>query len=113
MLKKGDQFMHKKLILSSVRMLFLVLIIVIPRYLYAFDPGDGDIIALDKQTFIVTREFAGEIRLYLCSVEDGRIFIKDSGSIPYMTMDHRNLGKPAGREILPGNNESPIIKTVP
>ena len=113
MLKKGDQRMHKKLILYSIRMLFLILIIVIPRYSYAFDTGGGDIIALDTQNFIVTREFAGEIRLYLCSVEDGRIFIKDSGSIPYMTMEHRDLGKPAGREFVPGNYEAPIIKTVP
>ncbi|GEM_PF-2675231 len=114
--------MHKKLIPYSIRLLFVFLLIVIPIYSYAFETqgGDitgfdtrgGDITALDTHTFIVTREFAGEIKLYLCSVEDGRIFIKDSSSIPYMTMEHRDLSKPHGSEV-PGNTESPIIKMVP
>jgi len=112
-LKKGDPGMYRNLICFSINVLLVCLIICTPTYSCAFNNRGGDITALDAQTFIVTWEFAGEIRLYLCSVKDGRISIEDSSSIPYMTIEHRDLGKPAGSGIPPDKIESPIIKTVP
>jgi hypothetical protein len=112
-LKKGDPGMYRNLICFSINVLLVCFIICTPTYSCAFNNRGGDITALDAQTFIVTWEFAGEIRLYLCSVKDGRISIKDSGSIPYMTIEHRDLGKQGSKGIPPDNIESPIIKTVP
>ena len=105
--------MDNKLMFYGVRMLFFLLLIIIPIYSYALDTRGGEITALDAQTFVVTKEFAGEIRLYLCGVEEGRIFIKDSSSIPYMTMEQRDMSKSVDDKLPPGSNESPIIKTVP
>lgn len=107
--------MLKKMIIYGISASLLLLIVIMPLCLHALDTGGKDIAVLDPQTFIVTKEFAGEIKLYLCTIQDGRILIRDSTSIPYMVMEHRDLRKPGNNEISAGNgnDEPPIIKIVP
>jgi hypothetical protein len=105
--------MHTKIILFGICFALMFFPVVIPLDSYAIDSPGGDIAALDTHSFIVSKEFAGEIKLYLCSVQDGRIFIKDSTSIPYMTLEHRELDNAAGDEETPNKEESPIIKISP
>ncbi len=105
--------MRKNPIAHEISMILVLFSLGMPLCSHALDAQGTGIAALDSSTFVVSREFAGEIRLYLCVIEDGRIIIKDSGAIPYMVLDHRALNT-----ITPEKNpakppESPIIKIVP
>jgi len=103
------------MIKKSFPMVFVLLFLLalVPACLCAADSQGGDIAALDRQTFIVKKEFAGEIKLYLCMVEDNKILIRDSASIPYMVMEHSDLSGKTDSENPLSTEKSPIIKIVP
>jgi hypothetical protein len=105
--------MHEKINFICICLALMFLPVAMPIDSYATDSPGGNIAALDTQSFIVLKEFAGEIKLYLCTIHNGRIFIKDSSSIPYMTMEHRDLDNFTGKEEPQKKEESPIIKIVP
>lgn len=105
--------MHEKINLFCLCLALMFLPAAIPINSYAIDTNEGDIAALDTQSFIVLKEFAGEIQLYLCTIQNSRILVKDSTSIPYMTMELRDLDNTADMENPQKKEKSPIIKIVP
>ena len=102
--------MNTKMLLCAACVCLLPVIVMMPTNSHALDTAAAGIAVLDSETFVVTREFAGEIKLYMCSVKDGRIIIRDSTSIPYMTMEHRDLSRSSGNEVRSGGRDAPIIK---
>ena len=110
---KRSPYMNKKIFICAICVSLLLSGVFLPPGSYALDAGAADMVVLDSQTFVVSKEFAGEIKLYVCSVKDGRITIRDATSIPYMTIEHRDLFKSPARDTLPGDINSPIIKTIP
>lgn len=110
---KRSPAMKKNSFICTICICVVFAITAMPSCVHAIDTTAEGIAVLDSHTFVVTKEFAGEIRLYVCSVKEGKIFIRDSASIPYMTMDHRDLNTLSGKETGAERKDPAIIRTVP
>ena len=100
----------------TVRLLVMITfsVLMAATLAQAYDASPVTIESLDAKTFVITKEFAAEIKIYVCHIEDGKVVVDDACSIPYMTLEHRNLlDKQKGGVTPTSKEQTPIIKKIP
>lgn len=112
---EGDVSMIKTKKGFIVRLLMVITFFVLlaATLAQAYDASQVTIESLDAKTFVITKEFASEIKIYLCHLEDSKVVVDDACSIPYMTLEHRNLFEKQLGGVSPTSTEqTPIIKKI-
>ncbi|RLB00376.1 MAG: hypothetical protein DRG37_02665 [Deltaproteobacteria bacterium] len=97
---------------TIIIVLFIVMYLL-PSTSLAFDGTAPQVTRLDAKTFVIAKEWASEIRVFLLKVEDNnKMVLIDSCSIDYMTLKPRHAASTLSPKKDGSLETTPIIKKI-